>query len=85
MAETCHTSCSGGRLRASRECQNITAEGQGSTWVLCPHPWSGLARHLPGWCVPKQRLLDKMLYPGKASLKDLGDAWDVQLPPPCGP
>lgn len=51
MAETCHTSCSGGRLRASRECQNITAEGQGAPGCSALTPgrdWLGT--YLVGVC-----------------------------------
>lgn len=69
MAETSDTSCSEGRLKASREYQNFTADGQGTPGCSATTPgrdWLGT--YLVGVC--QNRLLDKMLYPENASLKD---------------
>lgn len=51
MAETHHTSCSVVRLRASRECQNVTADGRGAPGCSAPTPdrdW--LDTYLVGVC-----------------------------------
>lgn len=54
---------------------DIPTDGECGSCVLCPTlvrtGWT------PGWSASAQRLLYGMLHPGKASLKDLGDACGV--------